>query len=724
LNISKWFYSSKYQLEVLQLSDGTTLDITDVEAKAHIFKATESGGYMYGFSDRADTLLGSTGNDIFYGKSGNDTLQGNFGNDRLFGDSGNDTLHGGSGSDYLQGDAGNDTYHWSIGDGNDTIYDYSYTDYYSYRDSHSDTLIFGEGLTAENISWVRSNNDLIASITTADDASTQLREQLSISNWFSGSKYQLEVLQLSDGTTLDIVDVEAKAHTFKAAESGGTMYGFSDRADTLQGNVGNDRLFGKSGNDTLHGGSGSDYLRGDAGNDTYHWGIGDGNDTIYDYSYTDYYSYRDSHSDTLIFGEGLTAENISWVRSNNDLIASITTADDASTQLREQLTINKWFSGSKYQLEVLQLSDGTTLDIADVEAKAHIFKATESGGYMYGFSDRADTLQGNIGNDRLFGKSGNDTLHGGRGSDYLQGDTGNDTYHWGIGDGNDTINDYNWSDYYSYRDSHSDTLIFGEGLTAENISWVRSNNDLIASITTADDTGTQLMEQLKISKWFSGSKYQLEVLQLTDGRILDIADVEARAHTFKATESGGYMYGFKDRADTLLGNVGNDTLFGKGGNDNLYGSSGSDYLQGDAGNDTYHWGIGDGNDTINDYNWTDYYSYRDSHSDTLIFGKGLAHNDISLTCRGNDLVASITNATANGSLSSGELTIKNWFRGSAYQLEKFELASGMFLTNGDVNQLVRQMATFADDNGFALDSVGDVRSNEHLMTMVANSWHS
>ncbi len=53
--------------------------------------------------------------------------------------------------------------------------------------------------------------------------------------------------------------------------------------------------------------------------------------------------------------------------------------------------------------------------------------------------------------------------------------------------------------------------------------------------------------------------------------------------------------------DVLFGYDGNDTLNGGGGNDQLTGGTGSDVLTGGGGDDTFHFRIGDGNDTITDF---------------------------------------------------------------------------------------------------------------------------
>ena len=54
----------------------------------------------------------------------------------------------------------------------------------------------------------------------------------------------------------------------------------------------------------------------------------------------------------------------------------------------------------------------------------------------------ADTLTGMQGNDILLGRGGDDTLRGGRGRDQMSGGSGNDIFVFVVGDGRDTIRDF------------------------------------------------------------------------------------------------------------------------------------------------------------------------------------------------------------------------------------------------------------------------------------------
>lgn len=91
----------------------------------------------------ADTLTGSNAVDVIFGEGGNDALKGNSGDDTLIGGQGNDYLNGGqgddtlsggqgndlldgkTGDDWLHGGLGNDVFRFNLGDGHDTITDFT-----------------------------------------------------------------------------------------------------------------------------------------------------------------------------------------------------------------------------------------------------------------------------------------------------------------------------------------------------------------------------------------------------------------------------------------------------------------------------------------------------------------------------------------------------------------------------------------------------------------------
>ena len=79
---------------------------------------------LYG-EEGDDWFEGAEGNDKIKGGPGNDTMHGWTGNDNMSGGRGDDWFHGGPGNDILKGGAGADTFEFYLGDGADTIKDFS-----------------------------------------------------------------------------------------------------------------------------------------------------------------------------------------------------------------------------------------------------------------------------------------------------------------------------------------------------------------------------------------------------------------------------------------------------------------------------------------------------------------------------------------------------------------------------------------------------------------------
>ncbi|MCA3444469.1 MAG: Ig family protein, partial [Rhodobacter sp.] len=88
---------------------------------------------------------------------------------------------------------------------------------------------------------------------------------------------------------------------------------------------------------------------------------------------------------------------------------------------------------------------------------------------------------GNSGANVLTGNNAANTLDGGGGADTLAGGAGQDSYHYGIGDGIDTIHD-------GGTDGAIDTVQFraGVGLGNLTISRADSGRDLVVALGTTD----------------------------------------------------------------------------------------------------------------------------------------------------------------------------------------------------------------------------------------------
>jgi Ca2+-binding RTX toxin-like protein len=105
-----------------------------------------------------DIIYGGAGNDRLGGKGGNDQLFGEAGDDLLWGDDGDDLLRGGLGNDRLVGDdfsggTGSDTFVLAVGEGTDTIVDFTEEDFIGLAD----------GLTFGQVSVTQDGSDALIS---------------------------------------------------------------------------------------------------------------------------------------------------------------------------------------------------------------------------------------------------------------------------------------------------------------------------------------------------------------------------------------------------------------------------------------------------------------------------------------------------------------------------------------------------------------------------------
>ena len=633
-----------------------------------------------------DIILGGSGNEDIYGQDGTDTLSGGAGDDRIYGGAGEDILQGGAGNDYLDGGDGADTFYFDLGDGQDTITNWDHT-------SIRNTLILGEGIAVEDLSYARKGNDLIIRIANTTD-------QITVANHFYHSYSQLEDVEIGgeihmlaslllgqeialEGATDGNDTLSGTSHDNTADGQGGndTIYGYDgndtlaggagdDRVyggnhddvvdggegnDTLYGDNGNDQITGGAGNDTLYGGNdddtlaggtGNDRLDGGAGADTFYFSLGDGQDVITNYD-------SSSVRNTLVLGEGIAAEDLSFAKNGNNLIIRIANTSD-------QLTVENYFNGTYYDLEDVVIEGETVTMASLLEGQEVAVEGATSGNdtlsgsaqdntidglagndTIYGYDgedqlvggagdDRIyggnhndvveggegnDTLYGDNGNDQITGGAGNDTLYGGNDDDSLAGGTGNDrldggagadTFYFNLGDGQDVITNY---DSTTVRN----TLVLGAGITADALSFEKNGNNLIISIADTAD-------QLTVENYFNGAYYDLEdvviegetvtLASLLEGQEVavegatsgnDTLSGSAQDNTIDGLAGNDTIYGY-DGEDQLIGGVGDDRIYGGNhndvvdggeGNDTLYGDNGNDQITGGAGNDTLYGGNDD-----------------------------------------------------------------------------------------------------------------------------------
>jgi Ca2+-binding RTX toxin-like protein len=146
------------------------------------------GGYVENLVLTGTAAIKGTGN------GGHNTIVGNGAANTLSGGAGNDILEGGAGNDSLIGGQGADTYLVGLGSGSDLV---SNAD----TDLAADRVVFGAGVTEDQLWFARSGNDLVISVIGATDRAT-------LQGWYSSTSNQLDHFELSDGATLAATQVQ------------------------------------------------------------------------------------------------------------------------------------------------------------------------------------------------------------------------------------------------------------------------------------------------------------------------------------------------------------------------------------------------------------------------------------------------------------------------------------------------------------------------------------
>jgi len=238
--------------------------------------------------------------------------------------------------------------------------------------------------------------------------------------------------------------------------------------------------------------------------------------------------------------------------------------------------------------------------------------------------DGSDTLEGGFGKDTLDGGSGNDSLSGGVGDDTLRGGEGNDFFDGGAGrdyldGGSENTQEGNPSsaDAVGYGSSslavtvslEDGTGIGGDAegdilVNIENIFGSQNSDDLTGS---SDDNLIFGFRGNDVIYGLGGDDY-LEGGQggdfLDGGSGADFLSYSNSSIGVNVNLSTGHASGGEAEGDTFVnfenlnGSLGDDTLTGDDGNNWINGQAGNDILDGLGGADNFFFEIGDGNDTI------------------------------------------------------------------------------------------------------------------------------
>ena len=405
-------------------------------------------------------------------------------NDILVGSDQDDVFIASRGKDTLEGKLGADTYIFAKGHGQDVISEYD-----TYQSGKQDTLRFTD-VNYNDVRFRRENDDLILFGYHGND-------RITIRNFYYDDYYQIENFQFAD-RTLSLAELKTIGIPLMGTDGDDEIQDWDSNA-VIHGGDGNDRIYAHDGDDTLIGGKGNDVLDGSYGADTYIFAKGHGQDVI-----TEYDTYQSGKQDTLRFTD-VNYNDVRFRRENDDLILFGYHGND-------RITIRNFYYDDYYQIENFQFAD-RTLSLAELKTIGIPLMGTDGDDEIQDWDSNA-VIHGGDGNDRIYAHDGDDTLIGGKGNDVLDGSYGADTYIFAKGHGQDVI-----SEYDTYQSGKQDRILFEHINRPDELWFSRQGDDL----TIKEWHGE---ESLTIKDWYAHEYYQVEQIQLADGKSLNLSQLD------------------------------------------------------------------------------------------------------------------------------------------------------------------------------------------------------
>lgn len=679
-----------------------------------------------------DVLTGNDGVNVLVGGRGNDALNGHGGWDVLFGGQGDDTMTGGAGVDLfvIERDPG------SI----DTITDFSVGE-----DCVAMSALVADG--GERLKYVQDAMDTRVEL---PDGQVILLKNLEAATLTPRNFLSVEAgLRPSDvsygkvfGFGSDASDTETVLPDvglpYWAGDGDDRVFGGSGQ-DVLSGGPGNDVLVGEKatdalsgGDDVLHGGTGDDILRGGPGNDVLWGGAGQdslngdaGDDTLYlegDQGLADMASGNLFARNLNLQGGSLTNAFAAGGAGNDRFVVIEDRSQSASNGLMKNLIDDFEADNPEEKIDLSQIRAVSSFDdltFSNIEIAGQQFlrvflgRMTSGAQYVTLRGVRQEQLSarnfifgqavaqgalalisGTHGNDTLIGDAGGNTLKGDIGADTMEGRTGDDTYF--VDDSADIVREIAGGGYDTVKSSIGYSLPDEvEALELTGSDAIDGTGNHHANRIVGNDADNTLDGGRGVDLLVGGKGDDTYVVDHTSDRVVEHGDEGTDVvrssvsftlgdHVERLTLTGDSAVNATGNAlsNRLTGNAADNRMLGGAGDDWLDGGAGNDYLMGGAGSDTYLVGRGSGHDVI--YNLDE----GPDRCDVLQLGGDIAADQIWFDRNGDDLQVRIVG-------SEDMATVRKWYAGKAFRIDRIQLADGRALTDGKVDQLVDAMASFA-----------------------------
>jgi Ca2+-binding RTX toxin-like protein len=445
------------------------------------------------------------------------------------------------------------------------------------------------------------------------------------------------------------------------------------------------------------------------------------------------------------FDPGIAVSDVRFSKSGDDLVVTLVAGTDS-------LRLMGWYL--RTDEPEARFADGGMLSFEELSTLGVTLSGTANGDTLAAPDGYGYVLQGLEGNDVLLGNVGDDRLDGGAGADLLIGGQGDDTFvlsaadgtwatgyraknagspgHQGTGEtarvdgllashdvmdggtGDDAVIGTTGSDVLALDDGFTPTAQPGPRFAGIERFVAGGGNDVIDLTSQAyaygdvtldgGDGDDVLWASAGMDVLIGGAGndrldggYGADTLIGGAGNdtyqvdnVGDVVTEQAGEGADSVKSSISWVLGEYLETLTLTGtaaidgsgNVLNNTITGNGANNIMMGLAGNDTLKGGKGGDTYVFGRGDGVDTWIENDTTA------GNIDIGSFAIDIAHDQLWFRRNGNNLEALV--------IGTGDrVVVKDWYKGNAYHLERFESGDGMVLLDSQVQALVDAMAAFA-----------------------------
>src|SRR4029077_2470009 len=321
-----------------------------------------------------------------------------------------------------------------------------------------------------------------------------------------------------------------------------------------EASAGDNIITGFSDENAVEMGPGNDLFLGEAGAAAYTHRLGDGIDRIDDSG-----SGSDG-PDRIVFAD-VNSDQVKFLKAGEngaDLLIRVLGGQAGRMSVVKQFATHQ--DAFNQRIESFSFADGVTLSASAVEALIIAQRQTDR-------------------DDRLVGSDADNVFEGGRGDDHIIGGDGRDTYTWSAGDGRDLIENSGGADH------KTDTLVL-HGVLPDDVAVLRSPID---PETLEIEIGGVASEAVVLNH--QASDFQgdhVERVVFDNGTVWTAADLIVAAN-------GGYV-----SAVTIAGTAGSEFITGTQGNDVIDAGAGNDTIDSRYGSDLILYGVGYGNDTLQD----------------------------------------------------------------------------------------------------------------------------